>query len=266
MRQSLGVPTHILDVGEIRRLEPAVDTTGIECGIFGPDDGFINVPVVVGALVSECKRRGVVLAAGVEATGLQMRNGEVSGVYTTKGSIECDQVINAAGARASEVAGWAGVDLPIRNRRRTILAVPRPDGLAPDGPMVEDAEVEYYFRRDGDRVLFGLGKDENLSLDVTLDDGILDRARGFAAKRFPSLSQMEPTDWWSGIRPLTDDMLPIIGPGGGVSGLVHTCGWGGEGIQHAPAGGRLAAEWAVLGSARSLDGSPFLPDRFALRN
>lgn len=261
-RQLLGVPTQILTPTEIAELCPIVNVDDIPFGVYGPDDGYINVPAVLTALETEVRRRGVDLRVGVAATAIHAPKGKVESVDTAEGRVYCEHVVNAAGAAAKQVASWVGLDLPIENRRRSILILPPVPGVKDRSPMVEDAQEEYYYRPDNEGILFGLGKDVTSEISRTVDSEVLSRARGFARHRFPPLQEMQPVKGWSGLRPLTPDGRPIIGPVDEVLGYVNCCGWGGEGIQHAPAGGQLVSEVIALGRAESLDITPFLYRRF----
>jgi hypothetical protein len=70
---------------------------------------------------------------------------------------------------------------------------------------------------------------------------------------------------WTGVRPLTPDDHPILGPVPSVDGLVLNCGWGGTGIIQAPIAGQLVAEYITNGHSSTMDISPFGIERFGLR-
>ena len=67
---------------------------------------------------------------------------------------------------------------------------------------------------------------------------------------------------WAGLRPVTPDDDPILGEAAHLQGFINDCGWGGQGIMHAPAAGMALAELIVDGSTSSVDISPFSADRF----
>ncbi|MCA9911540.1 MAG: FAD-binding oxidoreductase, partial [Anaerolineae bacterium] len=67
---------------------------------------------------------------------------------------------------------------------------------------------------------------------------------------------------WTGVRPLSPDHHPIIGPVAGVEGFVNSCAWGGEGIMHSPIGGQLVAEYIHAGAPRTFPIDRFLLSRF----
>jgi len=67
---------------------------------------------------------------------------------------------------------------------------------------------------------------------------------------------------WTGIRPMTLDDRPILGPVPSVDGFILNCGWGGTGIIQAPIAGQLVAELVSDGSASAMDINPFRIERF----
>lgn len=261
LRQSIGIPTDLLDKDQIRQLSPVVDTSDIEVGVYGPDDGTIDVSTILGALLTKLAKADVQVMEGHSAVGIDLVGSRIHSVRTETGALTCDYVVNAAGADAARVGSWVGLQLPLDNRRRSIFICTLSEPL--DGPMIEDAEHEYYYRPYGERVLFGMGKDINTDISDSIDPETFKGAIAFCRRRFPGLSGMTAERGWSGIRPLTPDISPIIGPVEEVDGFINLCGWGGEGIQHAPAGGQLAAECIAFGEARSLEIGPFLYERFS---
>ena len=86
-----------------------------------------------------------------------MQAGRVTGVHTDQGFIAADMVINAAGPWAAEVAGWAGIDLPLRNRARTILVTGPLPAMPRDHPFVEDVATELVLPPGGGRRADGHG-------------------------------------------------------------------------------------------------------------
>jgi D-amino-acid dehydrogenase len=83
-----------------------------------------------------------------------------------------------------------------------------------------------------------------------------------AVRRIPVLEKASMQTAWTGIRPLTPDDRPVIGPVPSVSGFVLNCGWGGRGIIQAPIAGRLVAETICNGYPSTMDIHPLKIERF----
>ena len=266
LRQELGVRTEIMGPEDVRKLVPVVNTSDILVGVFGPEDGIIDANAIMLGYKDGAQRYGVEICQGreYEAIGIQVDRDRVTGVDTRSGSVSTENVVNAAGADAIEVGSWVGIALPIMNRRRSVFVTePFPD-IPDDTPLVEDAEMEWYYRKEGPGVLIGMGKEESLDISMTPNWDFLPEVIEFAIHRVPILenARLDRKKGWSGIRSLTPDICPIIGPIDTVQGFFNSCGWGGEGIMHAPAGGQLVAECIVDGQTSTLNIVPFLASRF----
>ena len=263
LRLKMGVPSERLTPDEVRKIAPGLYTADLAFGILGPDDGEIRPEQILAAYERRGRELGVSYAFEERATGIIANADRIVGVQTTRRTIPCAYVVNASGADAAMVASWVGLQLPIQNRRRSLYTVISSLPQFQQGPMVEDAELEWYYRPLGaNRVLIGMG----LEPDGEPTDGpnleFLPQVRRAAAHRAPALANFEVQGGSSGIRPLTPDILPIVGPVEGIGGFVNSCGWGGEGIMHSPAGGSLVADWINGTATCSVDPASFLLGRF----
>jgi len=264
LRLEMGVPSERLSPDEIRKLAPGVFTEDLVFGIFGPDDGEILPAQILAAYERAGRTLGVSYAFDERALGIVTHAGRVVAVKTTHREIACGYVVNAGGADAGEIASWVGIELPIANRRRSLYTVVSAPPEFQRGPMVEDAEIEWYYRPLGDnRVLVGMGREAEGGPTDGPNLAFLPTVRLATARRAPALANFTVLDGTSGIRPLTPDLLPIVGPVDGVAGFINSCGWGGEGIMHSPAGGSLVADWINGTTTCNVDRSQFLLARFS---
>jgi sarcosine oxidase subunit beta len=95
-----------------------------------------------------------------------------------------------------------------------------------------------------------------------VDWAFLDEVIEHSLHRAPALVEAGVKNAWAGLRPITPDDDPILGPAAHLRGFYNDCGWGGHGIMHAPAGGQVLAEWIVDGRPTCVDASPFRAERF----
>jgi sarcosine oxidase subunit beta len=261
-RQKLGVKTVILSPHEITALVPVINVDDIALGVFGPQDGVLDANAIMQGYSAGARKIGVSIDQGRVATGIRTKGDAVVAVETSGGSIETGMVVNAAGADAIEVAGWLGIDLPIDNRRRSIYITDEFPRIPPDTPMVMDAQMEWYCRKEGPGVLMGMGKEESRQASMAVNWDYLPQVVEFAMHRVPILSDAKIIRGWTGIRPLTQDRHPILGPVVQVRGFINDCGWGGEGVMHAPAGGQIVAECIADTQDRTFSLDPFRLKRF----
>lgn len=262
LSQSLGIETEILTPEEIKRRYPEINTEDIVLGTWGQDDGTIDPHMIMWGYISKAREMGVKLYQGIRATGIRVRQGQVEGVATDDGFVATRTVVNAGGPWAVEIGKWVGVEIPIINAARSIVVTgPFPD-IPSTRPFIEDATAEWYFRPEGPGILMGMGKTPTEELVIPFRLEAVDAMMDTAAHRVPVLMKAPFLTGWTGVRPLTADERPILGPVPSVDGLILNCGWGGTGIIQAPLAGQLVAEITSDGHASTLDISRFRLERF----
>jgi sarcosine oxidase subunit beta len=268
--QELEVESHLVDRETISRLTPGLNLVDIEVGLYNALEGSIDPHSMMMAYAHHARRRGVEFAEGVRATGLQIEGdgsapfskGRVVGVHTTAGPVATSCVVNAAGFRARQVAAWAGMDLPITNLKRHIFCTGPVPTYTQSIPFTYEVDTAWYMRREGPGLLIGMGAVESDEEDPQVDWSFLDTVIEHSLHRAPPLAQAGVKTGWAGLRPITPDDDPILGPAPHLQGFFNDCGWGGHGIMLAPAGGLTLAEWIVDGQATSVDISRFGAERF----
>jgi D-hydroxyproline dehydrogenase subunit beta len=102
------------------------------------------------------------------------------------------------------------------------------------------------------------GFDRDVDLDVAA--AIARRAARF----FPILREAQVLRTYAGLRPLSPDHVPIVGPLGDAENVCVATGHEGAGIGLAPATAELVAAWHT-GQEPPLPADWFSPDRFQPR-
>ncbi len=250
--QSFDIETEILQPEEIKHLYPEINIEDIAVGTWGPDDGPFDAHMIMSGYLKRAVDLGVSFHPDTCAKGIQVENHNVNGVITTKGTIATEIVINAAGPWAKEVGDWIGVDIPIQNSARSILVTGPFPQIPADRPFVEDVGAQWYFRPESAGILMGKGAKPVENIDMEIDHDMIADMIATAVHRVPILEKADMLTAWTGIRPMTADDHPILGPVPGVKGFVLNCGWGGTGIIMAPIAGRLIAEYLCNGQAAIL--------------
>ena len=219
---------------------------------------------VTGGFARRARELGARIVEGVEVTGLVLAAGRLRAVRTAARTIATPVAVNAAGPAAARVARLAGVELPVLPRRRHIFFTePFPEVPGPV-PLTTDRASGFYFRKELDALLLSPGDVQDVGDDLVapVDWGMAEELVRKAVHRLPILARARLAGGWAGLRPLTPDDHAIIGPAPGVEGFFLAVGFGGHGFQHAPATGRVVAEWLTEGRP-SMDLSLFDPGRFA---
>ncbi len=262
IQEKMKVPIVRLTPQQCNEIVPAVNVEDIVMGAICYEDGVIDPHAVMQAYARAAKELGAEVNEQVQATGIVLDKGRVVGVKTTAGRIATSIVVNATGARAREVGKWVGLDLPITNYKRHIFITEPFDVIPANTPFVMDLEVQWYFRKEGENVLMGMGREESTSFEPQFVPEFQEKVIERAAVRAPILLESKILRGWAGLRALTPDDLPVLGYAPGVEGFVNCCGWGGHGVMHAPTGGILTSELVADGKATTMDITPFRYERF----
>ena len=102
---------------------------------------------------------------------------------------------------------------------------------------------------------------EDVGFDASTTSEGVAKVRSAAEEICPSLSRNDETRSWAGLRPVTPDMLPILGPDPEHPSIIYACGHSRNGILMAPLTGDLIAD-LVTATPLSRDLGQFRPGRF----
>jgi D-arginine dehydrogenase len=196
----------------------------------------IDVATLHQAYLRHAKRRGATVLCNSKVVGMRRLSGEWR-VELEGGALNFDLIVNAAGAWADTIAGFAQIaPLGLMPKRRTaFLFAPPPNVKYKNWPVVIDVEEGFYFKPDGELML-GSPADETShdAADVQPDD--LDVAVAIdRIERATTLRINRVTAAWAGLRTFSCDKSPVVGFDPRVPHFFWLAGQGGYGIQMAPA-------------------------------
>jgi sarcosine oxidase subunit beta len=263
LQNSLGVPSELIPVAEINRRHPMIDTTGAVGASFCPTDGVAAPADAAYGFAARGRELGVQISEGVNVTAIDRLDGRVLGVQTSAGPVRAAIVINAAGPWAAEVGALAGIDVPVTAHPRQVFMLSELPGLPDDFPFVVDlASGTYVHQEPGVTLLGGGDRDAPSGGAPVVNWDRFETTAVAAARWLPVIAEAEVRSAWCGLREMTPDDHPIIGPAPDVEGLWLAVGFSGHGFMHAPAAGRVLAEWITTGEASDFDPSAFALSRF----
>lgn len=127
-----GYPTRILDVDEVRSLEPDLEFGAFTAASYTYSDGHVDTTAVVQACLAAAQERGAVVRAGSPVTGVEIergRSGRARAVAVRIGNdtIPCDAVAMVGGADMPALAEMAGITVPhYHTFGATLLSRPLP--------------------------------------------------------------------------------------------------------------------------------------------
>ncbi len=260
--RSEGLASELLAPDQIAEKAPGLSARGIVGGTYLRSDGVLYPFPAIWGLYEAVRRAGVEVALGVEAEGVDTRDGRVTGLRTSVGTVAAASVVNAAGGWSAEFSRRAGLAVPNVATRHEILAT---EPLKPFlDPMVVRASDGLYFSQTVHGQLVGglsLAHPPGTAAGMPSSPEFLRAMARALVRLLPGIAALGVLRAWSGYYDDTPDGLPVIGEDPRLHGFVHANGFGGHGFMLAPASGRRVAR-AVLGEPTDLDPSLFAPDRF----
>jgi glycine oxidase len=240
-----------LEAKELRELEPALaHAVG---AMFNPDDGAVDNTVLLSALLKLVSTSARVVLLNDAVIDVEPRESSAA-VRTRSGSTHsAHHVVLAAGAWVGRISGarLGGAVKPSRGQLVSYSTSPLGHvAYGPGGYVVPRANSTI-----GGTTMEDVGFDSS-----TTSEGV-EKVRSAAEEICPSLSRSIATRSWAGLRPVTPDMLPILGPDPEHPSLIYACGHSRNGVLMAPLTGDLIAD-LVTATPLSLDLAQFRPGRF----
>jgi glycine/D-amino acid oxidase-like deaminating enzyme len=113
----MGYATRLMEEGELRRQEPRVQFGRVEAAAYAEQVGHVDPVHALDVLLQQARRWGTRVETTCEVTGLDLRNGGLRAVKTSKGEIEAQVLVIACGVDTARLAALAGLT-PCRSRIR----------------------------------------------------------------------------------------------------------------------------------------------------
>jgi glycine oxidase len=218
------------------------------------DDGAVNNVVLLDALEIALARSGRIRRTTATARGIHL-NGHGATVHTDDGPVSAPKLLLAAGAWVSQLDGLPR-PLPIEPVRGQMLAL-----RATPLRHVVYASNGYLVPRANGETLVGSTM-EHVAYDASTTPAAGHSLRAVADTICPALAGAATVRQWAGLRPMTPDGLPIIGPDPDHPALLYAVGHSRNGVLLAPLTGDCIAALAT-DSTPPAELRPFSIDRFA---
>jgi sarcosine oxidase subunit beta len=261
-QNGFGVPSQILTQEEVKKGWPFLSTEDLFGGAFCGTDGYAGPYEVTEGIARGARRHGVEIVENTQATSIEVERDRIVSVTTKKGRVQTPVVVNAAGPYAANVGRMAGIEIPVKPIRRQLFVTDAFHLIPPSVPLTIDQKQNFYFRREGEAVLFSGPQDEEPSFNLSTDfDSMVDTAEK-ATHRVPVFEETNIARGWAGLYEISPDNHAILGKVPDVEGLILANGFSGHGFQHGPAVGMVMAELILNGRAKTIDIEPLVPTRF----
>ena len=262
LRRTMPSTATWLDADEVRRLEPGL--THALGAVFHPDDGAVDNVILLEALRAWCATSALVRIAHTTVLALALRRDGVTARGVDGTSYSAAHMVLAAGAWAPNITGLPRA-IPVAPVRGQMLAYP-PAGLrhvlfGPRGYIIP-REFGEPGRTGavGETLVGATSEDVGFEAGTTADGAM--KLSSIAAEIVPSLHEFDPHRHWSGLRPMTPDLRPIIGFDPDEPSLLYACGHSRNGILLAPLTGECVSA-LIRGVQPPADLSAFPIERFS---
>ena len=250
--QQYGVPYRLLDRAGYLKHEPAL--AGVQHKFVGalqlPGDETGDCFKFSQALAERAKALGVQFRFGVNVQGLMHDGTDITGVATGGGMVTADSYLLALGSHSTAMLRPLGLPIPVYPVKGYSITVPITDpAQAPESTLMDESH-KVAVTRLGDRIRVG-GMAQLSGFDMALDP-VRRRTLEFVVNDlFPRGGDVSRAKFWCGLRPMTPDGTPILGPTR-LPKLWLATGHGTLGWTMAAGTGRLLADW-MSGRAPEID-------------
>jgi len=228
-------------------------------GLLHPRGGTARHDSVAWGYARGADRLGVDLIQNCEVTGIDIANGRVVGVQTTRGAIRARQVAMVAAGRSSQVAAMAGMRLPIESH---ILQAFVTEGLKPVIDHVVSFGMGHFYISQSDKggLVFGGDLDFYASYAARGNLPMVEHVMEAGMTLMPMIGRAKVLRSWGGIMDMSPDGSPIIDRAP-IEGLFVNCGWNYGGFKAVPASGWCLAHLMATGQPHAV-AAGFRLDRF----
>ena len=263
LQNSMGVPSRMISADEAGRLSTLANVDDVLAASVCMRDGHATPDAVVLGYATAARAMGVSIATDCPVTGIDVVEGEITAVRTTRGAVATSTVICVAGAWSPGIGAMCDVDLPVQPVARPIwYTEPMPSRPA-HVPMTIDFTTGFYFHTEGPGLLFGMADpDQPPGFDSPMRADWLEVVGDVVAHRAPALLEVGIAGGWHGFYETTPDHNALIGEATHVSRFLYATGFSGHGFLLGPAVGEVLRD-LVLGRMPPVDVSGFDVARFA---
>lgn len=232
----------------------------IRGAIWCPRDARVDGRLLAASLKRAAETHGLEVLDG-EAAGFRLRGDRVRGVAIGGDEVETGHVVIAAGAWSAAFGPAFEVKIPIAPQRGQIAHLDLPDTDTRGWPIVSSfGSHNYMVAWDDSRVAAGATRETGAGFAPgTTVEGIME-VLSEAVRVAPGLRQASLREVRVGLRPVSADGRPILGPVRGMRNVLLATGHGPSGLQLGPYSGKLIAE-AITGD-EAVDFGPLGLERF----
>lgn len=235
--EEVGVPYELLDRNRLVTAEPALARSihKLAGGLRLPNDETGDCRLFTTRLAEMAAALGVDFRYNQTVSGLNVAGGQITGVRVGNDVLTADRYVAAFGSYTRGLLEPLGLDLPVYPVKGYSLTIPMKDDAAAPVSTILDETYKIAVTRFDDRIRVG-GMAELSGFDLRLKDARRKTLELVVNDLFPDSGHVAQAEFWTGLRPMTPDSTPIVGPtrygnlflntGHGTLGWTMACGSG----------------------------------------
>jgi len=235
--ERFGVPYQLLDATGLSDAEPALARVAdkLAGGLRLPEDETGDCHLFTRALAARAEALGVKFRYGSAIEAIETDGQRVTGIRIGEEMLTADRYVTCLGSFSRPMLKALGLDLPVYPVKGYSLTLPITDADAAPRSTVLDETYKIAITRFDTRIRVG-GMAELSGYNRRLDHRRLATLSHVAQDLFPQATDRFDAEFWTGMRPMTPDSTPIVGPtplanlytntGHGTLGWTMACGSG----------------------------------------
>lgn len=235
--EEVGVPYELLDRNRLVTAEPALARSihKLAGGLRLPNDETGDCRLFTTRLAEMAAALGVDFRYNQTVSGLNTAGGQITGVRVGSEVLTADRYVAAFGSYTRGFLEPLGLDLPVYPVKGYSLTIPLKDEAAAPVSTILDETYKIAVTRFDERIRVG-GMAELSGFDLRLKDARRKTLELVVNDLFPDSGHVAQAEFWTGLRPMTPDSTPVVGPtrygnlflntGHGTLGWTMACGSG----------------------------------------
>jgi D-amino-acid dehydrogenase len=233
----VGVPYELLDRNRLVTAEPALARSihKLAGGLRLPNDETGDCRLFTTRLAEMAAALGVDFRYNQTVSGLNTAGGQITGVRVGSDVLTADRYVAAFGSYTRGFLEPLGLDLPVYPVKGYSLTIPLKDEAAAPVSTILDETYKIAVTRFDERIRVG-GMAELSGFDLRLKGARRKTLELVVNDLFPDSGHVAQAEFWTGLRPMTPDSTPVVGPtrygnlflntGHGTLGWTMACGSG----------------------------------------
>ncbi|MGS3184886.1 D-amino acid dehydrogenase [Aeromonas taiwanensis] len=249
--EEYGVPYQSLDAGGCEEVEPALARVRgkVVGGLRLPGDETGDCFRFTKAMAAEAQRLGVQFVFNCAIDEIELAQGRAVAVRAGEQRFKADAIVCALGSYGTGFLRPLGISLPVYPVKGYSLTLPMTDAAGAPRSTVLDETYKVAITRFDERIRVG-GMAELSGYNLALNPKRHDTLAMVVGDLFPEGGDISRAEFWTGLRPMTPDGTPLVGPSP-IPGLWLNTGHGTLGWTMAAGSGQLLSD-LISGTAPAI--------------